>query len=88
MKIFQTNIDQFDQRWKIFMTNLHYVGAFFNPYLLGETHLHDDANVKEALNRVLQKGVIIVKRAKNHIKKRKNCQFFQTFLCNDTLMSC
>jgi len=70
------------------MNELYYVGAFFNPYLLGEIHLHDDANVKEALNRVLQKGAIIVKRTKNHIKKPKNCQFFQTFLCNDTLMSC
>jgi hypothetical protein len=36
-------------------TNLHYVGAFFNPYLLGEAHLHDDVDVKEALNKVLWK---------------------------------
>jgi hypothetical protein len=35
--------------------NLHYVGALFNPYLLGEVRIHDDANAKEALNRVLQK---------------------------------
>jgi hypothetical protein len=40
--------------------------GLFNPYLLGETHLHDDANV-ESLNRVLQKGVMIIKQAKNHI---------------------
>jgi hypothetical protein len=35
--------------------NLHYVRGLFNPYLLGEAHLHDDANAREALNRVLQK---------------------------------
>jgi len=33
--------------------NLHYARAFLNPYLLGEAHLHDDANVKEALNKIL-----------------------------------
>jgi hypothetical protein len=37
------------------MTNLHYVGAFLNPYLLGEDCLHNDANAKEALNKILQK---------------------------------
>jgi bacteriorhodopsin len=37
---------------------LHYVAwAFLNPYLLGEAHLHDDANAKEALNKVLQRIV-------------------------------
>jgi hypothetical protein len=35
------------------ITNLHYVGAFFNTYLLDEACLHDDANAKEALNQVL-----------------------------------
>jgi hypothetical protein len=35
--------------------NLHYVKALLNPYLLGEVCLHDDANVKKALNKVLQK---------------------------------
>jgi hypothetical protein len=40
--------------------DLHYVvWAFLNPYLLGEVHLHDDANAKEALNKVLQKKIII-----------------------------
>jgi len=36
-------------------TNLHYARAFFNPYLLGEACLHDDANAKEALNKILRK---------------------------------
>jgi hypothetical protein len=36
-------------------TNLHYAGALLNPYLLGEACLHDDANAKEALNKVLRK---------------------------------
>jgi hypothetical protein len=39
------------------MINLHYAKAFLNPYLLGEVHLHDDANVKEALNKVLRKTI-------------------------------
>jgi hypothetical protein len=34
-------------------TDLHYVRAFFNPYLLDEYCLHDDVDVKEALNIVL-----------------------------------
>jgi uncharacterized UPF0160 family protein len=37
--------------------DLHYVGAFFNPYLLGEAHLHLDADVNKALNKVLWKIV-------------------------------
>jgi hypothetical protein len=45
--------DQFYQRWKMLMTNVHYARAFLNPYLLGEAHLYDDANAKEALNKVL-----------------------------------
>jgi hypothetical protein len=39
--------NQFVQRWKMLMTGLHYAGALFNPYLLGEVRLHDDADVKE-----------------------------------------
>ncbi len=35
--------------------NLYYAWAFFNPYLLGEVCLHDHVDVKEALNKVLQK---------------------------------
>jgi hypothetical protein len=34
-------------------TDLHYARALFNPYLLDEACLHDDADVKEALNIVL-----------------------------------
>jgi hypothetical protein len=36
-------------------TNLHCAKAFLNPYLLGEVCLHDDANVKEVFNKILQK---------------------------------
>jgi hypothetical protein len=36
-------------------TNLHYVKALFNPYLLGEACLHDDVDAKENLNKVLWK---------------------------------
>ncbi len=33
-------------------------------------------------------GAIIVKQAKNDVGWTKNYQFFQTYLCNATLMSC
>jgi hypothetical protein len=46
--------DQIYQKWKMLMTNLQYARALLNPYLLGEVCLHDDADVKGALNRVLQ----------------------------------
>jgi hypothetical protein len=39
----------------VLTTNLHYVRALFNPYLLGEVCLHDDVDAKEALNKVLWK---------------------------------
>ncbi len=39
------------------MIDLHYVGAFLNPYLLGEVHLHDDEDVDKVLNGVLWKIV-------------------------------
>ncbi len=45
--------NQFYVTWEMLTTNLHYVGAILNPYLLGEVRLHDDADVKEALNKVL-----------------------------------
>jgi hypothetical protein len=51
--------DQFYHRWKKLTTNLHYVMAFLNPYLLGETCLHDDVYTKKMLNHVLQKTLII-----------------------------
>jgi hypothetical protein len=36
-------------------TDLHYARALLNPYLLGEIRLHDDANAKKMLKRVLRK---------------------------------
>jgi hypothetical protein len=42
------------------MTDLHYARALFNPYLLDEVRLHDDADAKEALNIVLQKTARIL----------------------------
>ncbi len=45
--------DQFYVMWKMLTTDLCYVGAIFNPYLFGEGHLHDDVDVKEAINKVL-----------------------------------
>jgi len=33
-------------------------------------------------------GVVIAKWTKYHVKWLKNYQFFQTYLCNATLMSC
>jgi hypothetical protein len=45
--------NQIYQRWKLLTIDLHYVKAFFNPYLLGEHFLLDDVDAKEALNKVL-----------------------------------
>jgi hypothetical protein len=36
--------------------DLHYAKALFNPYLLNEVHLHDDANAREVLNHMLKKN--------------------------------
>jgi hypothetical protein len=36
--------NQFYDWCMMLTTNLHYVEALFNPYLLGEDHLLDDAN--------------------------------------------
>jgi hypothetical protein len=36
-------------------TDLHYAKALLNSYLLGEVHLHDDVDVKGALNKILWK---------------------------------
>jgi hypothetical protein len=33
-------------------TDLHYARALFNLYLLDEICLHDDADAKEALNKI------------------------------------
>jgi hypothetical protein len=40
-------------------TNLPYAKALFNPWLLGETCLHDDVDAKEVLSKVLQKIISI-----------------------------
>jgi hypothetical protein len=65
--------------------DLLYVGTFLNPYLLGEVCLHDDANVKEALNRVLQKiactPIAYLRDFANFVKIRG--LFFNTPLMKD-----
>jgi len=33
-------------------------------------------------------GVIIIKRAKNHVRRLENCQFCHTYLCNAFFISC
>ncbi len=45
--------DQFYEKWRMLMIDLHYARAFFNPYLLGEARFHDDEDVENVLNRVL-----------------------------------
>ncbi len=80
--------DQFYQRWKMLMTNLLYVGALFNPFLFGEVHPHNDANVKEALNIVLQKIVGTLTTYALVLKDFANCvesrgPFFDTPLVKD-----
>ncbi len=48
---------RFYHQWKMLTINLHYEKTFPNPYLLVESHLHDDVDAKEAFNHVLQKNI-------------------------------
>lgn len=45
---------QFKQRWKMMMTDLHYVGAMLNPYLSDCGDLQKSGIAKRARNRVLR----------------------------------
>jgi hypothetical protein len=47
--------DQFQSRWHMLRTDLHYAGALLNPYLLDEVTLIDDREATEAVVRVLRK---------------------------------
>ncbi len=49
---------QFQHQWRMMKTNLHYVRAFLNPYLLGNNMIHDDVNAKEGIKRVLWKMLV------------------------------
>jgi hypothetical protein len=40
---------QFQFRWRMVKTNLHYVGAFLSPYLLRNNMIHDDVDAKEGI---------------------------------------
>ncbi len=70
------------------MIDLHYAGALFNPYLLGEVRLHDDADVKEIFNKVLRKiactpiayALILIKFT-NFVESQG--PFFDTLLMKD-----
>jgi len=50
--------NQFYQRWRMLMIDIHYVGALLNPYFLVKVRMHDDANVKEMSNKIVQKQLI------------------------------
>jgi hypothetical protein len=40
---------QFQHQWRMMKIDLHYVGAFLNPYILGNNMIHDDVNAKEGI---------------------------------------
>ena len=46
---------QFDARWKLMHTDLHYAGALLNPYLVDVAAIQHNGEAKRALNRVIQK---------------------------------
>jgi hypothetical protein len=46
---------QFQRQWRMMKTNLHYVGALLNPYLLGNNMIHDDVDAKEGIKEVVWK---------------------------------
>ena len=46
--------EQFKQRWKMMLTDLHYAAALLNPYLTDCGDLQRSGNAKRARNRVLR----------------------------------
>ena len=46
--------EQFNSRWKMMLTDLHYAGALLNPYLTDCVELQRDGGAKRARNRVLR----------------------------------
>lgn len=48
-------LDQFQSRWSLMLTDLHWAGALLNPFLIGNMSLHENPRARPALNRVLRK---------------------------------
>jgi hypothetical protein len=46
---------QFVQQWDMMITDLHYVGALLNPFLMNIMEIQNNGTAKHALNRVVQK---------------------------------
>ncbi|MBE3102980.1 MAG: DUF domain-containing protein, partial [Bacilli bacterium] len=46
---------QFEARWKLMRTDLHYAGALLNPFLSDVEDIQNDGIAKAALNRVIRK---------------------------------
>ena len=46
---------QFEARWKLMRTDLHFAGALLNPFLVNVVELQNNGEAKWALNRVLLK---------------------------------
>lgn len=44
----------FDARWNLMRTDLHYAGALLNPYLQDVEELHNDGHAKSAFNKVIR----------------------------------
>jgi hypothetical protein len=54
LKLASSVESQFQRRWRDMMkTDLHYVGALFNPYFLGNNMIRDNVNAKEGIKWVL-----------------------------------
>jgi hypothetical protein len=46
---------QFVQWWDMMITDLHYVGALLNPFLMNVMEIQNNGTAKRALNRIVQK---------------------------------
>jgi hypothetical protein len=46
---------QFMQRWDMMLTDLHYIGALLNPFLMNVMEIQNNGTAKHVLNRVVQK---------------------------------
>jgi hypothetical protein len=55
VRIATTLEENFTKRWDMMLTDLHYAGALFNPYLKDVLEIQENGDAKRAFNRVVHK---------------------------------
>ena len=53
--------ENFTKRWDMMVTDLHYMGALLNPYLIDVLEIQENGNAKRALKWVVHKLCTILK---------------------------